>query len=361
MHVGACPIFQAVGRKDDAEIYRNELRLGDLIEPLGFDSLWGVEHHFTDYTMCPDVFQHLAYFAGRTKRVQLGSMVVVLPWNDPMRVAEKVSMLEHQSNGRMILGVGRGLGRVEFEGFGVDQNESRARFIEETEMVLEGLERGWCEYDGKFVKQVRRDIRPRPMKSFRGRTYAAAMSPESQPIMARLGVGLLVIPLKPWDVHAAEIEVYRKAFRQYQNAEAPKPWATAWVYCDSDAGRAEEKGREYLAGYWRSVVDHYELVGDHLSKTKGYESYKDMQTATTAPGGVDVMSNMFADIHVFGTPEQCYEKVVNICRQIDSDAFTGVFSFAGMPYEDAERSMTLFGREVVPALHALGAQTAKAA
>ena len=353
MHVGACPIFQAIDRNDDAEIYRNELRLGDLIEPLGFDSLWGVEHHFTDYTMCPDVFQHLAYYAGRTKRVQLGSMVVVLPWNDPMRVAEKVSLLEHQSGGRTILGIGRGLGRVEFEGFGVDQNESRARFIESAEMVLEGLERGWCEYDGQHIKQARRDIRPRPMRGFRGRTYAAAMSPESQPIMARLGVGLLVIPMKPWEVHAAEIEAYRKAYREYQNAEAPRPWATAWVYCDDNAERAEELGRKYLAGYWRSVVEHYELVGDHLGKTKGYESYKDMQSVTTAAGGVDATANMFADLHVWGTPEQCYEKVLHIARTIGSDAFTGVFSYAGMPYEESERSMTLFARKVMPELQAL--------
>lgn len=360
MHVGACPIFQAIGRKDDAEIYRNELRLGDLIEPLGFDSLWGVEHHFTDYTMCPDVFQHLAYYAGRTKRVQLGSMVVVLPWNDPMRVAEKVSLLEHQSGGRVILGIGRGLGRVEFDGFGVDQNESRARFIEGAEMVLEGLDRGWCEYDGKYIKQAKRDIRPRPLKGFRGRAYAAAMSPESQPIMARLGVGLLVIPMKPWDVHAAEIDAYRRAYREYQKAEAPNPWATAWVYCDENAAAAEEKGRRYLAGYWRSVVEHYELVGDHLGNTKGYESYKDMQTATSAAGGVDATSNMFADLHVFGTPDHCFEKIQHICKVTGADAFTGVFSYAGMPYEESERSMTLFARKVLPRLQAMGA-AAKAA
>ncbi|MGQ0696946.1 MAG: LLM class flavin-dependent oxidoreductase [Panacagrimonas sp.] len=360
MHVGACPIFQAIDRKDDAEIYRNELRLGDLIEPLGFDSLWGVEHHFTDYTMCPDVFQHLAYFAGRTRKVQLGSMVCVLPWHNPMRVAEEVSMLDHQSNGRVILGVGRGLGRVEFEGLGVDQNESRERFVESAEMVLEGLERGWCEYDGKFVKQVRRDIRPRPLKSFRGRAYAAAMSPESQPIMARLGVGLLVIPMKPWEIHAAEIDTYRKAYRGFRNTEGPAPWLTGWTFCDEDAGRAEEKARKYIGGYWRSVIEHYELVGEHLGKTKGYESYSAMQAAATAAGGVDATAEMFVNLHVWGTPEQCYDKVVNICCQTGGDAFTGVFSYAGMPYADAERSMTLFAKKVLPELQALGAQ-AKAA
>ena len=62
--------------------------------------------------MCPDVTQFLSYMAGKTTRAKLGSMVIVLPWHDPMRVAEQISMLDHVSGGRMILGFGRGLGNV---------------------------------------------------------------------------------------------------------------------------------------------------------------------------------------------------------------------------------------------------------
>ena len=203
MHVGMAVIFQGAGEgRTDRNVYRNELRLADLAEPLGYESIWGVEHHFTDYTMCPDVLQFLTYCAARTQRIQLGSMVVVLPWHDPMRVAEQVVMLDHMSNGRLVLGIGRGLGRVEFEGFGVNQEESRGRFVESAQMILQGLERGVCEFDGTFVKQRRREIRPRPFKSFRGRTYAAAVSPESSVIMAELGIGILIIPQKPWEVVA---------------------------------------------------------------------------------------------------------------------------------------------------------------
>src|SRR5262245_38876498 len=210
MHVGMGVIFQGQGEgRTDRNVYRNELRFADLAEPLGYESLWGVEHHFTDYTMCPNVLQYLTYFAGRTQHIQLGSMVVVLPWHDPLRVAEEVIMLDHLSNGRVMLGIGRGLGRVEFEGFGVNQGNSRDIFVEATQMLLQGLEHGYCEFDGKFVKQPRRELRPRPFKSFRGRTYAAAVSPESSEIMARLGIGLLIIPQKPWDMVAEELNAYR--------------------------------------------------------------------------------------------------------------------------------------------------------
>ena len=143
MHLGMAAIFQnPENQVTDGEVYANELRLAALAEPLGFDSVWGVEHHFTDYTMCPDVLQFLTYMAGRTQRIRLGSMVVVLPWHDPVRVAEQVSMLDHISEGRLILGLGRGAGRIEFEGFGIDMGESRERFVEAAEIVLTGLEQG---------------------------------------------------------------------------------------------------------------------------------------------------------------------------------------------------------------------------
>ena len=195
MQVGMAAICQNPAQKiSDYEVYKNEIRLADLAEPLGFDSIWSVEHHFTDYTMVPDVLQFLTYMAGRTKTVKLGSMVVVLPWHDPMRAAEEISMLDDLCDGRLILGLGRGAGQVEFEGFRVDMGESRERFVEAADMVLTGLEQGYCEYEGQFYTQPKKDIRPKPFKSFKGRTYAAAVSPESSEIMARLGVGILIIP-----------------------------------------------------------------------------------------------------------------------------------------------------------------------
>src|SRR5271156_259176 len=93
MKVGGALFFQTPHNvRSDRDVYTEDLRIGALYEPLGFDSIWSVEHHFDDYTMCPDVLQFLTYFAGRTKTIQLGSMVVVMPWHDPMRVAEQVSV-----------------------------------------------------------------------------------------------------------------------------------------------------------------------------------------------------------------------------------------------------------------------------
>jgi alkanesulfonate monooxygenase SsuD/methylene tetrahydromethanopterin reductase-like flavin-dependent oxidoreductase (luciferase family) len=350
MHVGMSVVFQNTGKKvSDFRIYQDELKLAELAEPLGFESIWSVEHHFTDYTMCPDVTQFLSYMAGRTKTVKLGSMVIVVPWHDPLRVAEEISMLDNLSGGRMILGLGRGAGKVEFDRFRVDMGESRERFVEGAEMILQGLERGWCEYDGKFYKQPRAAIRPEPFKSFRGRTYAAAVSPESARIMARLGVGILIIPQKPWREVAKELDEYRSIYRECNGVEAPQPVAAGWTFVDKSAERAREMAMKYIGGYYQTVLDHYNFAGDHLANTKGYEYYGKMAEKINQLGA-DKTIEYFTDLQVYGTPEQVYEKIMDIHKRVNNSSYVGVFSYAGMPHEEADRNLRLFAREVMPEL-----------
>jgi alkanesulfonate monooxygenase SsuD/methylene tetrahydromethanopterin reductase-like flavin-dependent oxidoreductase (luciferase family) len=111
----------------------------------------------------------------------------VLPWHDPLRVAERWSWLDHVSNGRAILGLGRGLGHVEFDAFRLNMAESRQRFVEHAEATLAALATGYMEYEGALFSQPPAAIRPFPAFSFRGRVYASAVSPESIEIMARDG------------------------------------------------------------------------------------------------------------------------------------------------------------------------------
>jgi alkanesulfonate monooxygenase SsuD/methylene tetrahydromethanopterin reductase-like flavin-dependent oxidoreductase (luciferase family) len=350
MKVGASVIFQnPFDRRPDYDIYREELALGDLAEPLGFDSLWSVEHHFDDYTMCPDVLQFLAYYAGRTRHIRLGSMVVVLPWHDPVRVAEQVSVVDHYSNGRMILGLGRGLARHEFEGFRVSLDESRERFVECATTVIEGLERGYVEFEGKYIRQPRRDIRPRPFRSFRGRTYAAAVSPESARIMARLGIGILIIPQKPWEAVARDLAEYRSIYENLNHAAPPSTIAAGWVFCDRDASRARDMAARYIGDYWHTALRHYEMTASDFGNARGYEFYREV-SRSLAKSGADAATEYFLNLQVWGTPSQCIDRVVDIRERLRSDHFIGVFSYAGMPRDEAERNMRLFAAEVMPRL-----------
>ena len=103
-------------------------------------------------------------------------MAVILPWHDPVRVAEQISVLDNLSHGRLILAIGRGLGKSEFEGLRIPMEQSRERFLEAAHLVLEALETGILKHDGPIFQQPERQLRPSPYASFRSRTYAAAMS-----------------------------------------------------------------------------------------------------------------------------------------------------------------------------------------
>ena len=350
MHVGMAVIFQ--GYDDparDREVYARELALADQAEGLGFESIWAVEHHFTAYTMCPDPLQFLTYMAGRTKNVKLGSMVVVLPWHDPVRVAEHVSMLDMLSDGRFIFGVGRGLGRVEFDGFRIPMDEARSRFIESATAVLEGLDRGYLEFSGEHFQIPRRELRPAPMASFRGRTYAAAVSPESVKIMAELGVGLLIIPQKPWAQVSAELDEYKTQYRLLRGEEPPAPIVAGWTFVDNDAKRAKDMAHQYMGGYYETVMDHYEFAAGHLAKQKGYEFYGKLTENLDKhgkQGGID----FFTDLQVWGTPDMCLEKIEWIKTLTGAETYIAVCSYAGLEAAEADRNLKQVASDVMPTL-----------
>ena len=178
MDVGIQMIFSTYGwpGMSDREAWQEEIRLARLADELGFDVIWSVEHHFFDYSFCPDNTQLLSYLAPLCTHADLGTAAIILPWNDPLRVAEKVSVLDLLSNGRVRLGLGRGLARREFAAFRGTMDDSRERFDEASAMIVEALRTGFIEGHGKHFPQPRIEIRPRPERSFEGRTYAVASS-----------------------------------------------------------------------------------------------------------------------------------------------------------------------------------------
>jgi alkanesulfonate monooxygenase SsuD/methylene tetrahydromethanopterin reductase-like flavin-dependent oxidoreductase (luciferase family) len=351
MQVGYGAILQNASKvTSDHAMYRNELRLARSAEGRGFGSVWTTEHHFTGYMNCPNALQFLSYMAGTSETLELGTMCVVLPWHNPLRVAEEVLALDHQCDGRLTLGIARGAGAAEFDGYKVDMNVTRPIFIEYSEMLLEALESGYAEYDGAYLKQPRVELRPAPFKSFKGRRYCGAVSPESMEIMAKLGVGMLITPSKPWEQVAKEMAEYHQCYRKYHGDDPVPTIATGWVFCDESADRAREIGGKFIKDYWQTTLNHYGFNKPETFKgKKGYENYA-AGAEVQAKMKADEIAEAFLDFHVYGTPEQCYEKIMKIRGHIGCKAFTGIFSYADMPVAEVERSLGLFAKKVLPEL-----------
>jgi alkanesulfonate monooxygenase SsuD/methylene tetrahydromethanopterin reductase-like flavin-dependent oxidoreductase (luciferase family) len=352
MHVGLAAIFQNPGKaRADFEVYRQDLRLADLAEPLGFESVWGVEHHFTDYTMCPDVLQFLAYMAGRTERVQLGSMVVVLPWHDPLRVAEQVAVLDHLSRGRLRLGIGRGLARREFEAFRGTMDESRERFDEAADMILRALRTGVIEGDGPFYRQPRTEIRPRPTRSFDGRVYAVASSDDSVVAAARLNAHMVMFADRPWPMRLPAIQKHRALVREQHGMQARPPLLADFCVCTPTLDGAEALARQYMGKFVESNFYHYELLGPHFSTVKGYDAYA-QKIALAREIGMEGIVSAFMEAAVWGTPERILRKLEERRGLVGDFELATSFRFGGTPYDLAETGLRLYAKEVVPVVRA---------
>ncbi len=351
MEVGLLVIFQNyLGRGSDDDMVGAELALADLAEGLGFDKFWAAEHHFTDYSACPDNVQYLSYIAGRTSRIRLGTGAVIVPWNDPLRVAEKMAFLDHLSNGRAVLGLGRGLARREYESFGLDMGESRQRFDEAARMIIEALDTGFIEGDGPFYPQPRTEIRPRPRAGFRDRLYSVGMSPESVEQAALLGARLMIFSQQPWEMFAeGSWASFCNTWKAAHEGPPPPPLTGDLMYCHRDPTVAAEKGREYMANYFLTIVSHYEIMSEHFKSVKGYDYYASAGELFREVG-LEPAVQTYCDVQTYGTPAQILEKLRARRRLLGDFELNMIVNYGGMPYDEMRASVELFAAEVLPEL-----------
>ena len=355
MDIGVLMLFQNHPNLPmaDYDMYKKELGVCEMAEPLGFDSIWAVEHHFTDYTLCPNPIEMLTYLAGMTDKIKLGTGAIIIPWHkDPLRVATDIAMLDNLCDRRLLLGIGRGIGRVEYDGFGVDMNDSRGIFEESSQMILDMLETGKAkDHDGEHFKQIARDIRPAPLPPYLDRTYVTCQSPETAEIIARLGLGMMVFAISPWKSRAEDCRVYRESFLEHHGREAPPVVANVFVMVDEDGDRARELAEKYMTDYWISALAHYEMDGTHFTDVKGYEFYA-KSAGMMRDRSSESMGNLYVDNQIFGTPQECIDQMNSIQALAGPVTFNVSFSFAGLPYDIVHKQMKLFAEKCLPVLQA---------
>jgi alkanesulfonate monooxygenase SsuD/methylene tetrahydromethanopterin reductase-like flavin-dependent oxidoreductase (luciferase family) len=351
MDVGIQMIFSTYGwpNMTDRQAWEEEIRLARLADELGFDVIWSVEHHFFDYSFCPDNTQLLSYLAPLCSHADLGTAAIILPWNDPLRVAEKVAVLDLLSNNRVRLGLGRGLARREFAAFRGTMDESRERFDEASKMILEALRTGFIEGNGKFYPQPRIEIRPRPERSFEDRTYAVASSEDSIEAAARLKARMLMFADRPWPQRIPGIQRFRDLYASYHGAAAPPVVTADQCICAATDAEANELAERHMASFVDSNLEHYELMSTHFATAKGYDAYaKKSEIARTA--GRDGLVNALLQVAVRGSPDtvlRAYEERRTLLGDFELNSS---FRFGGIPFAKAEASMRLFAREVMPVL-----------
>jgi alkanesulfonate monooxygenase SsuD/methylene tetrahydromethanopterin reductase-like flavin-dependent oxidoreductase (luciferase family) len=341
----------------DQQIYEEELHLGGLVEPLGFDSYWAIDHHFSPYIMTAGALQHLTYFAGKTSRIDFGTMVIVLPWYDPVVVAEQVSVLDNLLQGRRLtLGLGRGAAKREFDGYRVSMDESRDRFAESLEVLRKALSQEWFAHDGTFYHVPETTIRPRPRnpQQLLDSMRVAWTSPETLPIAANAGVGMLMTNQKSWDEYGEDVRGFN-AVRRAKGLEPIQPTVVVNVACFDTEAEAWEVMRTHTIEAQGSIRRHYQFTDvERLRNTRGYEQYAKFGEILKTKSA-DEVGEFAARPQAWGTPDQVFEKLEHVQRTTSAEELILNFRFGAMPVATAERSMRLFSAEVLLRLHELDA------
>lgn len=335
--------------KSDREIFLEEINIARIADATGFDTLWTIEHHFTPYTMVTNPLQYLSYIAGITERVDLATMVVVLPWHNPVRVAEDINMLDTflGPDREIICGVGRGLGRREYAGLGIDQAEARARFDESLQVLRELLATGRCDFKGEHYNIEGLRLRPQPDRDLSPNLWCAGGTDETVEIIARHDIRPLVIPTQSLGLSLETAKKYARLHGEAGYAPS-KTKLAVWTYVAETEAEAQEGAEKYMVEYADSALRHYELLGNHLGGIKGYESYGAVQEALQKDASPFLRG--FYNEHPWGTPDKVIERTRELAHEFGVEEISFIFKYGSMPIEEAEKSMRLFAQKVLPAL-----------
>jgi alkanesulfonate monooxygenase SsuD/methylene tetrahydromethanopterin reductase-like flavin-dependent oxidoreductase (luciferase family) len=337
----------------DTQMYLEEIDLAVRAEALGYDAVWVVEHHFEDYSLCPDNLLVLAHLAGRTSTIKLGTAAVIVPWNDPLRVAEKALMVDVISGGRLLLGLGRGLSRKEYVPFRITLDQTRDRFDEAAPMIFEAVETGVIEGTGPYYPQPRAELRPRPRGSFRDRRYMVAGSPDSIVMAAKLRAAMMSFIVRPVPDLMPGFTRYRELYEAEHGGTPPPISLAVNMYCHEDVEVARERHWEYVNRFFMSNVEHYEMAGEHFAGLKGHERYA-ANAAHFREIGLEKAADDYAATALWGDPERILGQIEEIRDVLGDFELSLTASFGGMPYDQVRDSLALFAREVLPKVRSLG-------
>ncbi len=337
----------------DAENMDDTLYMGDLVEPLGFDSIWATEHYGSAYSMQPNPLQYLSYWAGRTSRVDMGTAVIVAPWWNPVRLAHEISMLDILLKGRRLhLGIGRGIAPHEYASLGYPLEESHKYFYDVIRAIkaADGSER--FEFEGDVYKIPPTTIRPqaRHKGDLTTRIKVAFTTETSAKLAAENGLGQMFVSGDNLDDMTNQVQRFNK-IRHGIGLPPDQPTTLLWMYCAETSAEAEE-GWEYFYNQLTAAQHHYfEWNNPGFEGIHGYEEYLKRQTADV--GTADASFAARRGTQPIGTPQEIIERIKAMQHAMSMETVVVHVFYGGMPRDKAEKSMRLFAEKVLPEIQAM--------
>ena len=303
-----------------------------LLDELGYWAAWFGEHHFVGYALCGDTLLMCAAAARETRRIRLGAGVVVLPFHHPLRVAEQAAMVDCLSNGRLLLGIGRGYQPPEFAGFGQRLEDSAARFEQGLAVLQRALAEDDFSYETDFWRGEHVTTWPKPVQRPIP-MWAACISDASFERYGRMGLPILTFPST---IEAAtlraQIETYRRRYREHgHDPAAMRIGFAAFSYV--------EPSRERANRVFEGAMEQYFGLLDRVTRVEA-----------AAEAAQQVYDRIPTTGRITGSPDDAIERVRWIRDYFGATDIVNVTHFAGaLDHDQVRGTMRLWAVRVMPA------------
>jgi alkanesulfonate monooxygenase SsuD/methylene tetrahydromethanopterin reductase-like flavin-dependent oxidoreductase (luciferase family) len=336
----------APGTMDPVAYYRAALELAELADQAGFSSVKMTEHYLHPYGgYCPSPLSFFSAVAARTRRLRMITGCILPSFHHPVQIAAEAAMVDALSAGRLEVGFARAYMPYEFETFGVDLDDSRARYEATIEAVLRLWTATRVSMDTPFFRF--RDATSLPPVTQRPHppVWAAAVrARQSFAWIGERGFGLLATflltdlqPLKE------RIAVYRESFAAaHGDGVRPRVAVSQPLYVAPTDAAAVQEGDAYLARYfdvWADGADAWSRV-----QSRDYPGYSAMPHAIRA-ATPDVLRRTGAA--AFGDPDRVLDHVRWLREELNPDEILWQLDFGAMPLEASRRTLTLFADKVM--------------
>ena len=352
-----------------------------LADEMGWDYVWFVEHHFlTGFSMspCPEVI--FGALSRVTKRIRLGLGVVILPYHHPVRVAERVAMLDHLSDGRMDFGTGRSAA-YEQSGMGIDPRDTRDMWDEALTMIPKIWESDTFEWDGRFWKVPPRKVLPKPYQKPHPPIWVAGLQPSTYELAAQKGIGVLALGVSAPSVLEPHIRAYKGNVKRADpvGKVVNDQWVSATIgYCGEDNREARDlcerslktfygPDKPYLQNQkdvyaklleqWGGVPEHLKQNFARYIKDGGDGASGEQEEVLDLSGGGALVHQIWRELDpdtlvdrgvmIAGDPESCI-RGIRMHEETGVDQLQFLMATETIGHEQVMKSIELFGKYVIP-------------
>jgi alkanesulfonate monooxygenase SsuD/methylene tetrahydromethanopterin reductase-like flavin-dependent oxidoreductase (luciferase family) len=341
--------------------YKNTLEQAVLGEQAGFHSFWTVEHHFLEeYSHCSNPEVLYGAIAAKTSTMRLGYGVRLLPkpYNHPIRSAESAAVLDLLSDGRVEFGTGRSSTRAEIEGFDIDPQDTRAMWSEALEHIVGAWTNEYYQAKGKYWRMGGpRRVQPKPLQKPHPPLWGATSSPDGHREVGRRGLGLcsFTVGVPPEDL-AERLELYRKGLAEcvqpVGKVKNERAATFTLVHCAPTNEEAFAEANESFPWYVKTAVAHIASLADWMKgEDLGTYAYAAELKQHQDSGVLEHLTFDFlkdTGSSVVGNPDRCIE-IAKRYEAAGCDLLLCLVNPYKIPHDKVMRSISLFGKYVIPA------------